>query len=66
MGKIKIKKYKVYTFKQSCKLRLIYLYDRLFPHRYCWADLVFWAVDDIPLDELHRPNGCGYCGRCEK
>jgi len=55
----------VYTFKQRVKLRVAYLLNRIFPRRYCWADLVMWAVWDVSWEDVGCPDGCGYCGKCE-
>lgn len=48
------------------KLRIAFLIDRWFPTRYCWAELVGWALGSLPFGDIGSPNQCegSYCGKC--
>ncbi len=55
---------------ENVKFRLIYKLDKL--DKWCWADLVMWAMGYIKFKELHHTREClrrneyPYCGKCEK
>jgi hypothetical protein len=57
------------TLEENIRFRIIYQLDKL--DKWCWADLVMWALRYRPFDEVGPVRQClrhdgPYCGKCEK
>ena len=56
--------YSLYSFWEKVKLRVIDFIDTHWNGKYCWAQLVCWALGSHPFSEVSETTKCGYCYNC--
>lgn len=52
-------------FKRKAKMEFAYFYIGHIKKDTAWCDLVLWAVDDAPWENVGPCRCCGYCGKVE-